>query len=130
MGLIHAKCPQCWDQIPCGCEAEREREACLAAFARQQDEARFIEALNERCRQRIKNDRERQKAAMTDDAVTMDWADAMRAVEDGLSVYRQSWDDKTARVQVVKGMLSIFTGDAWHIWHVSQDDIIGKDWAV
>jgi hypothetical protein len=67
---------------------------------------------------------------MSDEDVLMDWADAMRAVEDGLSVYRQSWDDKQARVQVVNGLLSIFRDGAWRSWLVADEDIHGKDWAV
>jgi hypothetical protein len=26
MGMIHSKCPQCWDPIPCGCPEQKERD--------------------------------------------------------------------------------------------------------
>jgi len=27
MGFLKAKCPQCWDSIPCDCPEQKEREA-------------------------------------------------------------------------------------------------------
>ena len=64
------------------------------------------------------------------DEVLMDFGDAMRAVTDGLSVHRDTWDDKAARVQVVQGELAIFTDGAWHPWLIQEDDVKAKDWAV
>lgn len=40
MGMIHAKCEQCWDVIPCHCPEQRERER--AALAWREHENRRI----------------------------------------------------------------------------------------
>jgi hypothetical protein len=47
MGIISAKCPDCWDREPCGCESGREREASWAALAQSQAEDRRQKEIRE-----------------------------------------------------------------------------------
>lgn len=67
------------------------------------------------------------------ESVTMDWAEAMRAVLDGLSVRRLAWaesDDPLAFVQRHDGFLMLRRKAAWHKWLVADDDIAATDWVV
>ena len=35
MGFLHAKCEQCWDSIPCGCDRQKERDASTVVSQRE-----------------------------------------------------------------------------------------------
>lgn len=43
MGILSAKCPQCWDSIPCGCAEQGERDR----SARDQEAYRQTTAVQE-----------------------------------------------------------------------------------
>ncbi len=47
MGILSAKCPDCWDPLPCGCDAEKAREKSAAAYAANQASHRQEELLRE-----------------------------------------------------------------------------------
>ena len=62
--------------------------------------------------------------------VTMDWADAMRAVQHGLSVQRVAWPDPAVRVQRVEHRLAILIDGGWADWIVSDEDMLARDWVI
>jgi hypothetical protein len=47
MGMIHTKCPQCWDPLPCGCSVQTERDETAAANAKYQRDRTAKELLEE-----------------------------------------------------------------------------------
>ena len=63
-----------------------------------------------------------------DESVLMDFGDAMRAVQDGYSVKREAWTDKSAVVRLRAGKIRIFIGQEWRPWIISEDDVFGRDW--
>ena len=65
-----------------------------------------------------------------DESVLMDFADAMRAVQDGLTVRREAWEDAQAKVCLRFGQIQIRIGDTWHPWLISDIDVAGKDWTL
>ena len=61
MGWIKAKCPQCWDVIPCDCDEQRERDNSLSNVIASQEREQEREKLkllreqNELLRKLIRN---------------------------------------------------------------------------
>ena len=63
-------------------------------------------------------------------SITMDFPDAIREIMNGKKVRRITWPE--ADYGVLKdGWLEIFTNNAFHVWKVSEADMIdAHDWIV
>ena len=60
----------------------------------------------------------------------MDFTEAMRAVRDGLSIFRKGWDEDTALVGLHNDRLSIRRNGVWMDWIVQREDLLARDWTV
>lgn len=63
-------------------------------------------------------------------SITMSFPDAMREVIKGKKVRRLEWPDEDHGV-LKDGWLSIFTNGRYHVWKVSDGDMLDtQDWIV
>ena len=64
-----------------------------------------------------------------------DFPDAMRAVIDGKQITKQSWGtDSYAMLRNAELQIHLIDEpnleDGWHVWKVSEGDMIGEDWVI
>lgn len=60
----------------------------------------------------------------------MDFAEAMRAVMDGMSVRRRAWDDAHCIIRLRLGLIEIMLNHTWRPWLISDVDVKAKDWEL
>lgn len=59
---------------------------------------------------------------------TMDFYQALEAVERGESITRTTWDQNTY-AQMRNDVLMIYTED-WHTWIIHRNDMTAIDWVI
>jgi hypothetical protein len=62
-------------------------------------------------------------------SITMDFFDALKAIDAGKMVARVSWENKDYCL-MKNGWLTIFTKGKFHSWLINDGDMEGSDWII